>query len=326
MNATAEQRVKVLSVVGAGRSGTTVLASILGEVDGFVGAGELRWLWERGVVGGRPCGCGAAPLECPVWAPVITRTLGGLGRAATAEGVVDVVAAQHEVADWRHYPRLLRSVDGDDRGWGALRLVRAVTGAACAALAGTTGARVLVDTSKRPADTAVLAGIPGVDLYVLHLVRDPRAVVHSWRRAKEYTAGGRTGTIGTRGLAGTVRRWTSNGLSAEALRRRLPASRWLFLRYEDFVAGPAPAVERILAHLHEPGPAPFTDDQTVALHPNHIVAGNPSRFVTGSVAISADDEWRRAMSGRDQRLVGLMTLPLALRYGYPPFVRGGGAR
>ena len=44
---------KVLSVVGAGRSGTTVLASILDEVDGFTSAGELRWLWERGR-SGRP--------------------------------------------------------------------------------------------------------------------------------------------------------------------------------------------------------------------------------------------------------------------------------
>lgn len=323
MDAAPEPRVKVLSVVGAGRSGTTVLASILGEVEGFVGAGELRWVWERGVVAGRPCGCGAAPLQCPVWAPVITRTLSGLGRAAGSDAVADVVAAQHEVASWRHYARLLRTVDGDDRGWEALRLVREVTGSACTALATTTGARVLVDTSKRPADTAVLAGIPGVDLYVLHLVRDPRAVVHSWRRAKEYTAGGRTSTIGTRGLAATVRRWTSNGLSAEALRLRLPASRWLFLRYEDFVARPRPAVERILTHLREPGPAPFTDDHTVVLRPNHIVAGNPSRFVTGPVEIRADDAWRRAMPRRDQRLVGLMTLPLALRYGYPPFVQGG---
>lgn len=317
MTAAPEQRVKVLSVVGAGRSGTTVLASILGEVDGFVGAGELRWLWERGVVAGRPCGCGAPPLECPVWGPVITRTLGGLGRPAAPEAVADIVAAQHEVAHWRSYPRLLRAVDGQG-SWEALRLVRQVTGGACAALAATTDARVLVDTSKRPADTAVLAGVPGIDLYVLHLVRDPRAVVHSWRRAKEYTAAGQTGTIGTRGLAATVRRWTSNGLWAEALRRQMPPSRWLFLRYEDFVARPRPAVERILAHVHEAGPAPFTDDHTVALHPNHIVAGNPNRFTTGSVAIRADDEWRRSMPRRDQRLVGVMTLPLAVRYGYQP--------
>ena len=310
----------MLSVVGAGRSGTTVLASILGEVDGFVSAGELRWLWERGVVAGRPCGCGAAPSECPVWAPVIRRTLDAVPAGAGAQ---DIIAAQHALARLRHAPRLLRAVGGGDDDWAPLRLVRRVTGEACEALVETTGARVVVDTSKRPVDAAVLAGTPGVDLYVLHLVRDPRAVVHSWRRAKQFTAGGRTNTMGTRGLASTVRRWTSNCMWAEALRRRLPDSRWLSMRYEDFAAAPRAQVERILAHLGESGPAPFVDDHTVTLRPNHIVAGNPSRFTTGEVAIRADEEWRRRMPVRDQAMVAAMTAPLALHYGYLRIVRTG---
>ena len=46
--------IKVLSVTGAGRSGTTVLASILDGFEGFASAGEVRRLWERGVAEGRP--------------------------------------------------------------------------------------------------------------------------------------------------------------------------------------------------------------------------------------------------------------------------------
>lgn len=310
--------VKVLSVVGAGRSGTTVLASILGEIDGFVSVGELRWLWERGVVAGRPCGCGASPAECPVWAPVIRTSLDVLPSGGTVE---DIIAAQHELAKWRQAARLLRSVGGHGDDWAALRLVRRVSGAACESVAETTGARVVVDTSKRPVDAAVLAGTAGVDLYVLHLVRDPRAVVHSWRRAKQFTAGGRTATMGTRGLAATVRRWSSNCVWAEALRRRLPESRWLSMRYEDFAAEPRAQVQRILAHLGESGQLPFVDDHTVRLRPNHIVAGNPSRFTTGEVAIRADEEWRRRMPVRDQVMVATMTAPLALHYGYLRIVR-----
>src|SRR5690349_9744511 len=98
-----DTQVKVLSIVGSGRSGTTVLASILGEVDGFTSAGELRWLWERGVVEGRPCACGAVPAECPVWSPVVDLVRPEAGAATTAE---DIVVAQHEVALWRHLPRL----------------------------------------------------------------------------------------------------------------------------------------------------------------------------------------------------------------------------
>ena len=41
--------VRVLYVAGAGRSGSTVLANLLGEVPGFVSVGEVRFLWERGL-------------------------------------------------------------------------------------------------------------------------------------------------------------------------------------------------------------------------------------------------------------------------------------
>ncbi|HEX6248375.1 MAG TPA: sulfotransferase [Nocardioidaceae bacterium] len=307
---------KVLSVVGAGRSGTTVLASILGEVSGFASAGELRFLWERGILLGRPCGCGEIPARCEVWAPVIDKTMAALQESNPGATVADIVAAQRELARRRHLVRVLRSTGADTEGWPPLDLVRSATAAACCSLAEVTDAAVVVDTSKRPVDAAIMSGLPQVDQYVLHVVRDPHAVVHSWRRAKTYTTNGETRAIGTRTLGATVRRWTSNCLSAEVLKSRMPASRWLHVRYEDFAACPRATVEQILSFLGVGAVAPFTDDRTVRLRPNHIVAGNPSRFTTGLVEIREDDEWRRTMSARDKASVDLMTLPLIRRYGY----------
>lgn len=307
---------KVLSVVGAGRSGTTVLASVLDEVEGFTSAGELRWLWERGIRAERPCGCGEVPSRCPVWSPVIAKTSAVLEGRVPPRTVEHIIAAQHQIKRRRNLPRVIRSADGTQEDWAALQVVRLATASACAALAETTGARVLVDISKRPIDAAVLASVEDIDHYVLHIVRDPRAVVHSWRRAKTFTTRGTTRTMGTRSLLSTVRRWTGNSLSAELLRRRLPPSRWLHLRYEDFAADPRPTVDRILAFLGESGDAPFLDQTTVLLHPSHIVAGNPSRFTVGQVSIRTDDKWRTEMPHRDQRLVEAMTLPLMRRYGY----------
>lgn len=307
--------IKVLSVVGAGRSGTTVLASILDEIDGFVSAGEVRRLWERGVVEERPCGCGQVPVQCPVWAPVVERTLAA-GSGSPEEALQQIIAAQHEVALWRNRLRVLRSVGGGQRGWQALQRVRDVMRLACIELTRATGARVVVDTSKRAEDAAVFGAMDGVEHYVLHVVRDPRAVVHSWRRPKSFSAAGTTRTMGTRRLPSSVRRWIENCLGAEVLLRQVPRSRWLRIRYEDFARDPRAAVDAILALLDEHGDAPFENDDTVRLHPNHIVAGNPSRFTTGSVAIRADEEWRRRMPTRDQRLIELTTRPLLSRYGY----------
>ena len=312
----AAQPLKVLSIVGAGRSGTTVLASILGEVAGFASAGELRWLWERGVVARRPCGCGALPAQCEVWGPVLTKTLQTADPDEQITLAQTIMAALDELGNRRNRLRVLRSADGGMREWTALQEVRRYTAAATRAFAEQSAARVIVDTSKRPQDAAVFAGLEDVDHYVLHLVRDPRAVVHSWRRAKTFSVDGQTRTMGTRSLPSTVRRWVDNCLSAEVLRRRLPRDRWLFLSYEDFARDPQPAAESIMSLVGESGHPPFQDRDTVLLHPNHIVAGNPSRFVTGSVTIRPDDEWRSSMARRDQRLVELATLPLMLRYGY----------
>ena len=311
-------RVTVLSVVGAGRSGTTVLASLLDEVDGVTSAGELRWLWERGVRDGRPCGCSRPPEKCPVWGPVVTASREHLAARTPPRTVGDLIAAQHELKRPRAFPRVLRSLGpGYPPGDSHLTLVREAMAAACRTLASATGARVVVDTSKRPLDAALLAGVPDLDTYVLHVVRDPRAVVHSWRRAKTFTTAGELRTMGTRGLASSVRRWTGNALFAETLRRRYPADHWLHVRYEDFAAHPRDTIEEVLDFLGLSGATtPFSDDRTARLHPNHIVAGNPSRFTTGDVTIRSDDAWTREMPLRDQRVVAGLTLPLLLRYGY----------
>ena len=308
--------IKVLSVTGAGRSGTTVLASILDGVEGIASAGEVRRLWEHGVAGGRPCGCGRAPVDCPVWSGVITRTLDAQDGTSPGEALQHIIAAQHDLSRLRHRLRLFRSAAGGKTDWAALERVRAALGVACVAFAESTRARVVVDTSKRAEDAAVFAALPHVEHYVLHIVRDPRAVAHSWRRAKAFSAAGSTRTMGTRRLPSTVRRWVENCLGTETLLRYVPHDRTLRVRYEDFSRDPRAVVGQILALLSEPGEGPFEDDHTVRLGPNHIVAGNPSRFTTGSVTIRADEEWRARMPRREQLLIEVVTKPLMPRYGY----------
>jgi hypothetical protein len=310
------EQLKVLAIVGAGRSGTTVLASILDEVPGFASAGELRWLWRRGVMERRPCACGLPPEECPVWAPVVEQTLASADGRDRSRVLEEIVAAQDEIARPAQRLRLLRSASSATTSWQALGVVRDTVGTAWRAFAASTGARVVVDTSKRPHDAAVVAALPGIALYVLHVIRDPRAVAHSWRRAKTFTVNGETRTMGTRPLPGSVSRWTSSCCGAEVLRRQVPKDRWLRMKYEDFCAAPMDSFRRIMELLGEDGPSPFEGPDVVRLNPGHIVAGNPSRFRVGEVRIQVDEEWRTGMPRTDQELVGLATYPLRRWYGY----------
>jgi hypothetical protein len=306
-------KIKVLSIVGPGRSGTTVLAGILGSVDGVADVGELRWLWQRGLLERRTCGCGLPVDECPVWSAVVAKVVAGRTGTA-AEFAAEVAAAQSLLTSRRHRSRIIRSAaTGAD--WPPIEPVRTVTAQLVQAVAEVSGARVVVDSSKRAQDAAVLTGLPDIDHYVLHMVRDPRAVAFSWgKKDKTIRVAGGTRAMGSRGLLSSVSRWMENGLGAAALRPHLPSNRWMALRYEDFATHPRAAISRILAFLGEEGAAPFVDDDSVVLEVNHTVAGNPNRFRVGQVRIRLDDEWRRRMPRHRQLLVQALTWPLRLRF------------
>lgn len=310
---------KVLSIVGPGRSGSTIIASVLGEVPSVVSAGEVRWLWRRGVLDQRPCGCGEPPARCTQWSPVLEHVFAGrCGPGGGPETVLkEVLDAQREVAARRNRLRVLRSASTTTTTWPSLSVLRAVTAEAVGSLACTTGSDLVVDTSKRAQDAAVLAGSRSVDHFVLHLVRDPRAVAYSWGRAKSSTTDPDARKMGTRGPVSSASRWMENAIGAELLRRRLPADRWMDLRYEDFVAAPAATIAAVLGFVGIDRQAPFISADTVILGANHIVAGNPSRFRTGEVRIREDDEWMRRMAPRDRLWVDAIVLPLLARYRYP---------
>jgi hypothetical protein len=59
-------RIKVISIVGAGRSGSTLLERTLATIDGFDSVGELWRIWESSQRNSL-CGCGLQIKDCPAW-------------------------------------------------------------------------------------------------------------------------------------------------------------------------------------------------------------------------------------------------------------------
>jgi hypothetical protein len=266
----------------------------------------------------RPCGCGRPPARCPVWSRVVEGTFGvppeeqATGRGGAATG--DVVADERALLARRNRFRLLRRADRSGPAWPALDRMRAVTESLYANLVDVTGARVIVDASKRPEDAAVLAGVGSVDLYVLHVVRDPRAVVFSWSRLKPSPDG--TTVMQRMRPSRIVRDWMESNAGVEILRRHVPTDRWLSIKYEDFAARPRETVREIIAFMGEVGEAPFIADDTVVLDGNHTLLGNPDRFRTGAVTIAPDERWRSQMPRKQKVGVQIATWPLMRRYGY----------
>jgi hypothetical protein len=309
------ERVKVLYIVGWGRSGSTIIDNLLGETDGFFTAGELGHLWQRGLIEGRRCGCGDILTECEIWSRVLQTAFGdGHQDALDAR---EVVVWRREAVRVRHSWKLLQHTPGTPVGNPALDSYISAVDRLYRSVAATTGARVIVDSTKRPSDAALLRLLPNVDAFYLHLVRDPRAVAYSWRRRKAQLDRNRVADMEAHSPTSSTLSWLGWNLAAEALRRRHDARRSLLLRYEDFVARPRPTVQRIVDLVGEsPESLPFENDRTVRLGRNHTVSGNPDRFKTGSVKLREDAEWAAKQPRGDRLVTTMLALPLLHRYGY----------
>jgi hypothetical protein len=305
------RRVKVLYVVGLGRSGSTILSNSLGQIGGFFSAGELNFIWKHNVLDNRLCGCGRPFDQCPVWRRVMDEAFGGMQGVDPRE----MMRLQSLGTRTRHIPLMLSA-----RGERALRerLGKLLTGYGrlYEAIGSVTGSRVVIDSSKEPAHGYAMSLVPGVDFYTLHLIRDPRAAAYSWLKKKHQPDSERIEHMVRFSPVKSSVLWDAWNASAEALWRRT-RQRYLRLRYEDFVSDPRRSFERILALLGEPGAEPpLASEREVKLGVSHTVSGNPNRFETGAVELRHDREWVGSMKPRDRMLVTSLTLPLLLRYGY----------
>jgi hypothetical protein len=156
--------VKVLFVGGTGRTGSTVLTRLMGSAPGWFSGGELAFIWRYGLTRGGLCSCGVPLGTCPVWSLVLARTGSGLD----AHRMMELRGRFWSV----HLP-LTWSRTLTRRRLDALEEYPVVVERLYRAIGDVTGARILVDSSKDAHYSMILRERTALDLYFLHLVRDP---------------------------------------------------------------------------------------------------------------------------------------------------------
>ena len=302
---------KIVYIAGYGRNGGTLLDRILGSRPDFLSLGEFRFVWQKGLLDNELCNCGQPFLDCPFWHQVLQRA----GLSDGREDAADVVRLYKSVDRTRYLVSLLSPLQSPSFSRRLTRYRRLCADLHRAA-AEVSGARVLVNSSKFAGYGLVLAGMENVRLYVIHLVRDSRAVAHSWAKNQvkpEVTSG--TASLRRYGAVSAAAQWSYRNMASQALRRN--SYRYRTLRYEDFTAEPRRTVEALADWLDEPQvDTPFCSDHSVLLPADHTQSGNPMRFQTGEITIRTDDAWRSDMPAGTRRAVTALTWPLLRHYGY----------
>jgi hypothetical protein len=307
--------VKVAYIGGLGRSGSTLLDRILGQIPGFFSAGEIRDLWQRGLRENRLCGCGTPFRDCTFWTNVGEEAFGGWDRVD-----LDEVQAAARTVDRHGLVPLLIAPKLWPPFHRSLRRYTSTLSALYGAIRDVGNTRLIVDSSKAPSSAFVLRQLPDLDLRAIHLIRDSRGVAYSW--AKQVV---RPDVVGKVVYMHRYRphriglRWVTRNALMELLGRLgVPEVR---VRYESLVTSPRVEVERIVRMVDEEVPAEdlsFISNGHVELRANHTVMGNPMRMDSGKIVLRMDDEWRRAMHPSTSGMVTLLTRPMLRRYGYRP--------
>ena len=238
---------KVLYIMGAGRSGSTILGVALGNCTGVFFAGELdRWL----VRAGRPRRDGEQ-LE-QLWSGI-------LADMNVPDGLFGGISTCLERSS-----SLL-----DPRRWHRRRSLRVryrqASDELYRAIAKATAANAIVDSSHYPLRARELRALPGIELHLIYLMRDPQHVVASLGRrdVPERTFGP---------LAANAYLWLTQALSTLVFSAH-PRSRRIFVRYEDFLADPERVLREILGRCGLEGELPDLSTLQTGLpfHGNRLI-------------------------------------------------------
>jgi len=297
----------VLYIGGLGRSGSTLLERMLGQVDGVTTAGELVSFWERARDARSLCGCGRPIEQCAHWNKILAQGI-DITRGRALQRKVDRTRFLPFLLVPRLWPRFRRRLDEYVAALDTLY----------GAIADVTGADVIVDSSKRPSGPYVLHNSHTIDLRVVVMVRDSRGVAYSWTKHRQTEPRSDAPQMHRLSATRTGLRWMWHNLVYEGCQIHSIATKRVF--YEDLVHRPEETLRDVCAFAGIPLAPRATDfissDSAELDLVGHTVTGNPIRFDLGRVLLTEDCEWESALPAAQRRSVTIVTAPLLAFYGY----------
>jgi hypothetical protein len=306
-----ETRIPYVCMPGSPYTGSTLLGMLLGNHPACASIGAATGLTARVDLSTYLCSCGAKFTDCEFWSRIARRTielehpvtifekgfwnthvrvsnrrsLNGL--VVSSLGNASLTAARDAVLGTVG-PVARRVAEARLTSWSLARAVLEVTGKS-----------VFVDTARDHQRPRHLAGMPRLDVKVIHLVRDPRGNVASIMK--------HTGV----GVRKAARQWRHYNVEADRIKGRFGPDSWLLLRYEDLCNDPQGTLDRVSGFIGvEPAPI------AALLEPSerHVI-GNSMRL-KALEEIREDLSWQEKLRSRDLRTIARVAGTTSHRMGY----------
>lgn len=305
-------RFKLVYILAASHSGSTLLAMLLGSHPEVCTVGELKFT-SLGDIDLYRCSCKNKIKECLFWNGIredmnkygltfdferpethfnsitsqyIKRLLRPLHRGPLLEKMRDMALSVS--SQWRyHFPRVQKQNEF---------LVKC--------LLSRTGKKVVVDSSKIGIRLKFLLKNPALDVKVIRLIRDGRAVALTYmdpaRFADAKDASLQGGGAGNNreserlSMTDAAYEWRRSNEEAEKLLLNLDQSNWIEVRYEELCLNTDRELKKIYSFLGIENGRVYRDFRSQ----NHHVVGNGMRLDSTN-EIKLDERWKTALSTLD---------------------------
>ncbi len=291
---------RIIYIGGIEHNGSTLLGLALGNHPQIECVGELSQLPRLGWAGNHLCACGLPIKNCEYWRDVREAwekiTNADIGALIKAESIFDRNLS---------FPRLLL-----ERTMQSPAFIKYCnhTLALYKAVQQVSGKSVIVDTSKRVSRAMVLSMTDGIDLRLIHLVRDARGVAYSSAKPQRAIQ---------RAWWKSAARWRYINGSFRVVRQVVGNENTILVRYEDFIGHPEKVLEKI-------GRFVDLDLSSIAdvlssggtLTSGHIGIGNGFLQGKREIVLRRTIDWPKKMPQNEQSNVWRMTAGGMHHYGY----------
>ncbi len=298
-------KIKVLYVGGIGRNGSTILGNILGSISGFIHIGELMYFFDRGILENWECGCGTLFNNCPFWQKIVTSLNMPKNEAQKMVFLKENgLRSRHLFLSEKERKKKLEYMS---EYLICLEKIYSI-------IRDNTGCDWIIDSSKFPSHAYFLSQIENIDLYILHLVRDPKSIAYSWWKRPKKLGSQMQKVMPRIHPIRTALVWLEWNYLFQKIWGK--SSKYMFVRFEDFTQKPLAVLRNILQWLQVSSKvlnSLFINENEVRVSVQHTVSGNPVRFNKGSIKISPVTS---ELPLHWKIIISLITAPLMLKYGY----------
>jgi len=301
-------KIKVVYIAGIGRSGSTLLTKVLASVNEGFSLNELSFVWENGFDKNRLCSCGQPFRSCPFWTNVIKDIqLLGFENEHSLRHIGNAIPQNRNIPDVVLRPGKL------NYKFPAFSSYKNVLKHLYASIYKNSGAGFLIDSSKIPSYGYAVQQTEDLDVYMIHLIRDPRAVAYSWKKEVSRTDGEENLTMEQYSILQTTIKWIWGNFITTLLKR---TGKYFFIRYEDFCNQPELYTSKILDFIGVDKELNPVHGKTFTAGEEHSIWGNPIRMKTGKMEIKEDNEWKNKLGFSDRFWIVFLTWPFLFFYGY----------